>query len=158
VAKHAEVAKVAIGLRHVMLAGERLRSELAAQLHIGATELTALGHLATEAEHTPKELSALLGITTGSVTGVSDRLEAAGLIFRRTNPQDRRSVLLRLSPAGEHAMGWVEEQFHAAASEALGNGLSALAVDLAVFLDRAAVVFARAAARETDAVTAVQHA
>jgi DNA-binding MarR family transcriptional regulator len=145
VAKRTDVAKVADGLRHVILASERLRVTLAADLHIGVTELTALGHIADAKQCTPKELSALLGITTGSVTGVSDRLEAAGLIFRQAHPHDRRSILLSLSPAGEHAMQWVSERFHASLVKALDNGARSLADELAAFLEHAALVIARAA-------------
>jgi DNA-binding MarR family transcriptional regulator len=37
----------------------------------------------------------------GTLTGVLDRLEQKGLIFRISHPTDGRSTLVRLSPAGE---------------------------------------------------------
>ena len=41
---------------------------------------------------TPGELAALTGLTTGAVTGVVDRLEAAGFVRRTRDPEDRRKV------------------------------------------------------------------
>ncbi|WP_433801071.1 MarR family winged helix-turn-helix transcriptional regulator [Actinomycetospora sp. CA-084318] len=38
------------------------------------------------------------GLTTGAITGMIDRLERAGYVERRPNPDDRRSVLVVLRP------------------------------------------------------------
>jgi len=43
---------------------------------------------------TAGELSTRTGLTTGSTTGVIDRLEAAGLAHRRRDPADRRRVIV----------------------------------------------------------------
>jgi len=40
-------------------------------------------------------------LTTGGVTRLVDRMEAAGLVTRDENPQDRRGRLVRLTPHGE---------------------------------------------------------
>ncbi len=40
-------------------------------------------------------------ITKGTLTGVLDRLESKGLISRRPSEEDRRSVVVALTPAGE---------------------------------------------------------
>lgn len=40
-------------------------------------------------------------LTTGGVTRLIDRMEAAGLVERTANPGDRRGRLVRLSAAGE---------------------------------------------------------
>ncbi len=39
-------------------------------------------------------------ITKGGITGILDRLEARGLVKRIPSPEDRRSVLIRLSAKG----------------------------------------------------------
>ncbi|MDP9144231.1 MAG: MarR family transcriptional regulator [Actinomycetota bacterium] len=47
---------------------------------------------------TAGDLAREAGLTTGAVTAVVDRLEAAGLMRRRSDPGDRRKVLIELTP------------------------------------------------------------
>jgi DNA-binding MarR family transcriptional regulator len=47
-----------------------------------------------------KDLQASVVITSGGLTKRLDRLQAAGLLERRDDPQDRRGVLITLSRAG----------------------------------------------------------
>ena len=49
----------------------------------------------------PAELSECCGVTRATVTGLVDTLEHAGLVERLQDSQDRRSVQVRLTPAGE---------------------------------------------------------
>lgn len=48
---------------------------------------------------TASELAAVAGLPTSTMTRVVDRLEAAGYLTREVDPQDRRRMLLRPSPA-----------------------------------------------------------
>lgn len=50
---------------------------------------------------TPKQSGEYLELSTGAMTSLIDRLEQRSLIERRPNPDDRRSVLLHLTPSGE---------------------------------------------------------
>ncbi len=47
-----------------------------------------------------RELSQRLMVTGGNVTGVTDQLEAEGLVLREAHPSDRRSYTVKLTPAG----------------------------------------------------------
>jgi len=47
---------------------------------------------------TPGRLAECTGLTTGGVTVMLDRLEKAGMVKREPNPNDRRSVLVRVNP------------------------------------------------------------
>jgi len=47
-----------------------------------------------------RELSRHLIVTSGNLTGIVDRLEAEGLVYRETHPADRRSIKVRLTPKG----------------------------------------------------------
>ena len=47
-----------------------------------------------------QDVAAALSITVGGVSKLVDRLEAAGLLVRAPNPDDRRSSLLELTRAG----------------------------------------------------------
>ena len=49
---------------------------------------------------TPQELNHFTRITSAGMTRTLDRLEEAGYVARVPNPDDRRSVLVELSPAG----------------------------------------------------------
>jgi DNA-binding MarR family transcriptional regulator len=46
------------------------------------------------------ELSRRLMVTGGNVTGITDQLEKEGLVLRDTDPNDRRSTSVLLTPAG----------------------------------------------------------
>ena len=46
----------------------------------------------------PSQLAAKLGLTTGSVTAMLDRLERLGYVTRSADPSDRRKVVVRITP------------------------------------------------------------
>lgn len=68
-------------------------------LGIAPTDHKCLGFIA-EADHpvTAGELATLTGLTSGAITGVIDRLEAAGLAHRERDVQDRRRVVVKAAP------------------------------------------------------------
>jgi DNA-binding MarR family transcriptional regulator len=69
---------------------------LAARLGLSVTDLKCLDLLrSAEVPLTAKNLAELIGLTGGAVTGVADRLEAAGLVERVRDPADRRRYELR---------------------------------------------------------------
>jgi len=47
------------------------------------------------------ELAGKMGITTGSLTVLVDRLERGGFVVRKPHEKDRRSIRVRLTPEGE---------------------------------------------------------
>jgi DNA-binding MarR family transcriptional regulator len=49
------------------------------------------------------ELSNRLMVTTGNITGLTDELEADGLVERVPDPRSRRASLVRLTPKGRKA-------------------------------------------------------
>jgi DNA-binding MarR family transcriptional regulator len=53
-------------------------------------------------------------ITVGATSKAVDRLEARGWVERRANPDDRRSSLLLLTPAGERVLAAAAPTFEAA--------------------------------------------
>lgn len=66
-----------------------------------------------------RDLSRLLMVSGGNVTGLTDRLVEEGLIERRDDPRDRRTYWVHLTPAGKQQFarmaaqheGWVAELF-----------------------------------------------
>jgi len=47
-----------------------------------------------------RELSQRLMVTGGNITGITDQLEAEGLVLRAPHPSDRRSFSVKLTPQG----------------------------------------------------------
>jgi DNA-binding MarR family transcriptional regulator len=86
-------------LREVNRLASELDVELARRLHLRLMDNMALQHVMTAGTALgPAELSARLGISTGSGTELVDRLERAGHLERHRDTQDRRRVSLNASP------------------------------------------------------------
>jgi DNA-binding MarR family transcriptional regulator len=92
----------------------RLRTEFGATLGLTNSEFNALTNIGHSRELTPKELSSNLHMTTGAVTAMIDRLENAGLVARRNNPNDRRSVLIAPTERGYETLDWVVQKYRGA--------------------------------------------
>jgi DNA-binding MarR family transcriptional regulator len=65
-------------------------------LHL--TDMQCINVLDLLGPSTPGELARQTGLTTGGVTVMLDRLEKGGFVKRERNPNDRRSVLVRINP------------------------------------------------------------
>jgi DNA-binding MarR family transcriptional regulator len=89
----------------------RLRSEFATTL----PRFDLLAQLEREPRGlTMGELSQRLMVTGGNVTGVTDQLEAEGLVKREAHPSDRRAFSVQLTAAGRRQfrrMAAVHEQW-----------------------------------------------
>ena len=61
---------------------------------VGVTDMKALDILMREGGKTAGQLAQALGVTSGAVTGVIDRLEKHGMAVRESDASDRRRVLV----------------------------------------------------------------
>lgn len=68
------------------------------------TTFFALDYLASHSPASMKSLARALDITPASVTALSSKLETAGWIRREPHPEDRRSHLLSITPAGSEIL------------------------------------------------------
>jgi len=75
------------------------RSE-AEKLGLNPTDSRAVGFLSETGPISAGRLARLMSLTTGAVTAVLDRLEAARLVRRESDPEDRRRVLVVPSAGG----------------------------------------------------------
>ena len=66
---------------------------------LNRTDWRCLDILGTRGPMTAGELAKAVRLTTGAVTGVLDRLEAAGLVRRVRDTRDRRRVIVELTDA-----------------------------------------------------------
>jgi DNA-binding MarR family transcriptional regulator len=71
------------------------------QLSAGARQALAVLEGAGEPLR-PTEIARRLIISTASVTSLLDTLERRGLVERRPDPNDRRGLLIAITPAAQH--------------------------------------------------------
>lgn len=75
-------------------------------LGVNRTDMRCIEYLAAVDGAAPTELGAYLGLTTGSVTAMIDRLEKLGYLTREPDPDDRRRVVVRATDlVRERALG-----------------------------------------------------
>ncbi|WP_223585885.1 MarR family winged helix-turn-helix transcriptional regulator [Microbacterium sp. OVT16B] len=74
--------------------------QMARLLGVNGTDLRCLEVLiGAREEITPRIIADRLGLTTGSVTTMLDRLERAGYVQRTPHPEDRRKVVVEATDA-----------------------------------------------------------
>ena len=126
------------------LAMTRFRAEFAEQCGIHVNDsliLTAL--LIPEQQHRPRDLAERLGVTSGSLTAMLDRLEVAGLVRREPHPTDRRSLhvsltdlgVQRLAESRDRMRGLVEGAVPARSRDPFVRGLHQMTEALVGWLD-----------------------
>jgi DNA-binding MarR family transcriptional regulator len=92
---------------------------LAHRFGVGKTDLRALAFLGHNRDATPKQLAEHLQLSTSATTNLIDRMEAAGLVARVSNPSDRRSSVLELAIEGEDVARRVTEFYEDAFAKAV---------------------------------------
>lgn len=91
--------RIRAALHRKALADARQRAALARRLGLTDSEVLAVQHLARAGELTPGQLGSLLQLSSGGTTGLIHRLQRAGHVTRHAHPHDRRSAVVRLTPA-----------------------------------------------------------
>ncbi|HEX6683187.1 MAG TPA: MarR family transcriptional regulator [Candidatus Limnocylindrales bacterium] len=72
--------------------------EIARLLGLNRTDLRCPDTLLQQGPSAPSRLATELGLTTGSVTAMLDRMEKAGHITRTPDPADRRKLIVQATP------------------------------------------------------------
>ncbi|SHF68481.1 DNA-binding transcriptional regulator, MarR family [Jatrophihabitans endophyticus] len=85
--------------RAAHLSVQRLQTDLV-DLDLGPSEINVLANLSDGVGRTVSQLGAAAGTKPTTLTSVLDRLERRGLLTRLARAEDRRSVLVELTPAG----------------------------------------------------------
>lgn len=90
------VARLGEAVQDYQAAVDDFDREMARQLGVNETDLRCLEILVQgTGEATPRLLADRLGLTTGSVTSMLDRLEKMGYLTRSPHPSDRRKLIVR---------------------------------------------------------------
>lgn len=67
---------------------------------LGISPILTLGELSRKGLQNQMKLAETLGFTGGAMTNIAKKLISLGLVERIYNEQDRRQVLLQITPAG----------------------------------------------------------
>jgi DNA-binding MarR family transcriptional regulator len=81
-------------VRRMIASAVLFSHQVAEKLKLGASDAQFMTLLDVHGPLTPGRFAELTGLKTGTVTGVLDRLENAGLIRRERDPHDRRKVIV----------------------------------------------------------------
>ena len=79
----------------------RFLSQKVSQLNVTSVQAMVLGFLNDEDQITSSELGKRTELDSATLTGILDRLEVAGFIERKGNPDDRRSIRIHLTQKGK---------------------------------------------------------
>src|SRR5215831_16178756 len=97
VAKRDELLSALMGeFRQLSAATIMFHQAVADRLGMNVTDHKCADILERHGPMTAGELAERTGLTTGAITGVIDRLEAAGFVRRARDPGDRRRVVVEL--------------------------------------------------------------
>jgi DNA-binding MarR family transcriptional regulator len=116
--------------------------ELARLLGINQTDVRCLEFLLDDVpEAGPGLLADRLGITTGAVTTMLDRLERVGYLSRTTHPTDRRKTIVRATEQARQLSSRLTGALTHSADRALLDGYTIAEADLIVdFMRRAGAI------------------
>ena len=81
-------------------AAARYWGQKIAPLNVTAVQGMVLNFLSEEDQVTSSNLGERTQLDSATLTGILDRLEGAGLIERKSNPNDRRAILVCLTEKG----------------------------------------------------------
>lgn len=99
------IAEVVAALRADGSARDALDQAVADRLRINLTDLRCLDVLEQRGTSTPGEIATALGLSSGAVTTLLDRLEHSGYVQRRRDAEDRRRVLVELTALARRLAG-----------------------------------------------------
>lgn len=90
---------------------------------LGLSDFAVLEVLMSKGPQKVNAIGRRVDLTSGSITTAVDRLETRGLVARELDDADRRSRIVRLTPAGRAHIDEIFAQ-HAVALEAASSGLT----------------------------------
>jgi DNA-binding MarR family transcriptional regulator len=93
---HYEPSRIEMAVRAFIANAILFNHQVAQRLGLGASDGQFMHLLQVHGPLTPGQLAELSGLTTGTVTGVIDRLEGAGFVRRERDEADRRKVFVKL--------------------------------------------------------------
>ena len=127
-------------LRRVNLQGSFFGQTVAIRFGLSESDVEAIEVLLDTGAATAGRLSELMGLSSGAVTRVIDRLEQAGYVRRVTDPADRRRVVVELVPEKMTEMEATMARFGEKSATEIGRYSDAELAVINDFLTRMAAV------------------
>jgi DNA-binding MarR family transcriptional regulator len=134
------------GLVAVIVAADGYRLAAADHFGLDIVESRAVSHLDQRGPISQGQLGRLMGLTSGGVTGVVDRLERRGVARRVADPRDRRRNRVELTEEATHTLG--------RSRLGLGPAFDQLEPDVVVALAETLPLLAAGLERATEALRA----
>ena len=119
--KRQSIESVVRSLRRVNLQGSIFGQSVAIRMGLSESDIDALELLIDTGAATAGKLSELMGLTSGAVTRVIDRLEQAGYVRRTADPADRRRVVVEVVPERIATVQSLLESLERASAEEVGR-------------------------------------
>jgi DNA-binding MarR family transcriptional regulator len=119
--RESAVDAVVRALRRVNFEGSLFGQSVAIRLGLSESDIAAIEWLVDLGPATAGRLAELMGLTTGAVTRMIDRLEQAGYVRRRPDPADRRRVIIEVVPEKMAAARATLDSVARASSEEIGR-------------------------------------
>jgi DNA-binding MarR family transcriptional regulator len=133
--------QVIIAAREYGISSVLFRNAIGDKLGLNVTDMECLGLLFFKITCTPTGLARYTGLSTGSTTAMLDRLERAGLIRRKPNPNDRRGVLIEVEKKSVKTVGPMFAEARKAQDQLVASYSEKDLQTIANFLKRFTAVF-----------------
>jgi DNA-binding MarR family transcriptional regulator len=141
------VEKVVRALRRVNFQGSIFGQSVAIRLGLSESDIDALELLIDTGAATAGRLAEGMGLTTGAITRVIDRLEQAGYVRRTSDPADRRRVVVEVVPERVATVQSLLESLERASAEEVDRYSAEQLALIGEFLSRMADLTQTEAAR-----------
>jgi DNA-binding MarR family transcriptional regulator len=99
------LAPIIADFRSAITTLKAISNERVLRLGLSMAQLNILYTLKRCGEMPMSRLAEMLNVSLSNATGLIDRIEERGLVERSRVPEDRRIVLIRVTPAGEQMLG-----------------------------------------------------
>lgn len=111
----ASPAQMLTAMDHTIATHLLSQQEMARRLGLNVTDLTCFAFVLEAGEDllTAGDLAERAHVTTGAVTGILNRLERAGYLTRRPDPNDRRRIRVAAQPAAVARVHALYEPYYA---------------------------------------------
>lgn len=105
------IQRFSLAIRASQNISDAFDEKVAERLGINLTDLRGLDILSQRGSMTAGQLAEAMHLTSGAITTLVDRLEAAGYARRMRDSEDRRRVLVELTPRAEETESLYEPLF-----------------------------------------------